>query len=67
MKIERLQNVRLAGALDATMRSRKDLASALEIAPTTLSALVNGRLKVSGKMKQKICVLLGVPEAELFE
>lgn len=67
MKIERLMNVKLAAAIDATMRSRADIAHALGIAPQTLSALINGRMAVSEKNRQRLSELLGRPESELFD
>lgn len=59
-------NVKLAEALDSTLRTRQDIAKALGIAPTRLSALVNGRESISQKMKERFCCLLGKTEKELF-
>ncbi len=67
MKIERLMNIKLASAIDATMRSRADIAKALGMAPQTLSALINGRMAVSQKNRQRLSALLGKPESELFD
>jgi len=66
VKIGLMPNIKLSEALDSTLRTRKDIAKVLGIALTRLSALVNGREKISAKMKEKFCSLLGKTEKELF-